>query len=186
MDIPLQHASGKVLKKMNRRGDRESLTALINKIREKVPGIILRTTFIAGFPGETEEDFEELCLFVKEMKFDRMGCFAYSQEEGTPAALLPDQIDEEVKERRAELIYDIQQRIMEEKNEEYIGKTLEVMTEGFDRYAECYFGRTAMDAPDVDGKIFFSFNKRRPGYGQIVKVLIEDAMDSDLTGSMVD
>lgn len=186
MDIPFQHASGSVLKKMNRRGDRESLTALVNKIREKIPGIILRTTFIAGFPGETEEDFEELCKFVKEIKFDRMGCFAYSQEEGTAAALLPDQIDEEVKERRAEIIYDIQQRIMEEKNEEFIGKTIEVMTEGFDRYAECYFGRSAMDAPDVDGKIFFSFNERRPGYGQIVKVLIEDAMDCDLTGSMVD
>lgn len=186
MDIPLQHASGRVLKKMNRRGDRESLTALINKIRDKVPGIILRTTFIAGFPGETEEDFEELCEFVKEMKFDRMGCFAYSQEEGTPAALLPDQIDEDVKEHRAELVYDLQQRITEQKNESYIGKTIEVMTEGFDRYAECYFGRSAMDAPDVDGKIFFSFNERRPGYGQIVKVLIEDAMDCDLTGSMVD
>ncbi|MBE6732275.1 MAG: 30S ribosomal protein S12 methylthiotransferase RimO [Ruminococcaceae bacterium] len=186
MDIPLQHASGNILKKMNRRGNRESLIALVNKIREKIPGIVLRTTFIAGFPGETEEDFEELCKFVKEIKFDRMGCFAYSQEEGTAAALLPDQIDEEVKERRAEIIYDIQQRIMEEKSEEFIGKTLEVMTEGFDRYAECYFGRSAMDAPDVDGKIFFTFNNRRPAYGQIVKVVIEDAMDCDLTGSMVD
>ena len=186
IDIPLQHASGNVLKAMNRHGDRPYLTNLINKLREKIEGITLRTTVMVGFPGETEEDFEELCKFVKEIKFDRMGCFAYSQEEGTAAALLPDQIDEEIKERRAEIIYDIQQRIMEEKSEEFIGKTLEVMTEGFDRYAECYFGRSAMDAPDVDGKIFFSFNNRRPAYGQIVKVLIEDAMDCDLTGSMVD
>lgn len=186
MDIPLQHASGPVLKNMNRRGNRESLTALMNKMRQRIPGLIIRTTFIAGFPGETEEDFTELAEFVKEVRFDRMGCFPYSQEEGTIAGEMEDQIDDDIKQHRAELIMDSQMRIMEEKNQEYIGKTLEVMTEGFDRYAECYFGRSYMDSPDVDGKIFFAPGSRRPKYGEFVKVQIDDAMDCDLMGTMLD
>lgn len=186
MDIPLQHASGPVLKNMNRRGDRKSLTALMNKMRERIPGLILRTTFITGFPGETEEDFTELAEFVKEVRFDRMGCFPYSQEEGTIAGEMEDQIDDDVKHHRAELIMDSQMRIMEEKNQEYIGQTLEVMTEGFDRYAECWFGRSYMDSPDVDGKVFFAKGSRRPKYGEFVKVQIDDAMDCDLMGTMVD
>lgn len=186
MDIPLQHASGPVLKNMNRRGDRKSLTALMNKMRERIPGLILRTTFITGFPGETEEDFTELAEFVKEVRFDRMGCFPYSQEEGTIAGEMEDQIDDDVKRHRAELIMDSQMRIMEEKNQEYIGQTLEVMTEGFDRYAECWFGRSYMDSPDVDGKVFFAKGSRRPKYGEFVKVQIDDAMDCDLMGTMVD
>lgn len=185
IDLPLQHASGKILKMMHRHGDRESLTALINKLRERIPGLILRSTFIAGFPGETEEDFAELHQFVKEMKFDRMGCFAYSQEEGTPAAKMKDQLDEDTKNERAEIIMETQMYIMDELNEKYVGKEIEVMTEGFDRYAECYFGRSYMDAPDVDGKIFFSFKDRRPQYGEFVKVLIDSAMDADLFGEMV-
>ncbi len=181
IDLPLQHASGKILKAMNRRGDRESLTALMKKIREKIPGVILRTTLISGFPGETEEDFTELMEFVKEVKFDRLGCFAYSQEEGTPAAELPDQIDEEIKERRAEIVTETQARIMEEKGQTYIGRTLEVLTEGFDRYAECWFGRSAMDAPDIDGKVFFTAEKK-PRPGAFVQVEIEDCIDCDLYG----
>ena len=133
IDLPLQHASGKILKAMNRRGDRQSLTALMRRIREKVPGVVLRTTFITGFPGETEEDFTELAEFARDVRFERMGCFAYSQEEDTPAALLPDQIEDEVKQRRAEILMDGQMRIMEEQGEELLGQTLEVLVEGFDR-----------------------------------------------------
>lgn len=185
IDLPLQHASGKILKTMNRRGDRESLTNLVSKIRAKIPEMIIRTTFIVGFPNETEEDFTQLCEFVKENKFDKMGCFPYSQEEDTPAALMPNQIDEEVKLHRAEILTDMQMNIMAEKSEAYVGKTLEVMTEGFDRYAECFFGRTYMDSPDVDGKVFFAVKDRRPTYGEFVQVEIEEAMDADLMGTMV-
>lgn len=184
IDLPLQHASGKVLRAMNRRGDRESLTALLQKIREKIPAVILRTTLITGFPGETEEDFTELAEFVKEIKFDRLGCFAYSQEEGTPAAELPDQLDEEIKEHRAELIMDTQTRIMEQKGQEYLGKTLTVLTEGFDRYAECWFGRSCMDAPDIDGKVFFAA-EQKPVLGNFVQVRIDDCVDCDLFGERV-
>lgn len=185
MDIPLQHASKNILKAMNRTGSREELTTLINKIREKVPNIIIRTTFITGFPGETEEDFTELAEFIKEMKFDRLGCFAYSQEDGTPAARMKNQLDDEVKVHRAELLTDSQMRIMDEKSQQYVGKTIEVLTEGFDRYAECYFGRSYMDAPDIDGKVFFAKGDRAPGYGEFVQVEIDEAMDCDLMGAMV-
>ena len=183
MDIPLQHASGKILRAMNRRGDRQSLTALMQKIRDKVPGVVLRTTLITGFPGETEEDFTELAEFVRDVKFERLGCFAYSQEEDTPAALLPDQIDEDVKERRAEILMDDQMAIMEAQGEELLGQTLEVLVEGFDRYAECWFGRSWRDAPDIDGKVFFTVPEgRRPRLGSFVKVKIHECMDADLAG----
>ena len=185
IDLPLQHASGPILKAMNRRGDRQSLTALMNKIRERVPGVVLRTTLITGFPGETEEDFTELAEFVKDVKFQRLGCFAYSQEEGTPAAELPGQLDEEVKAHRAELIMDRQMEIMERQGMELIGKTLEVLVEGYDRYAECWFGRSWRDAPDVDGKIFFTTGGKRPRLGSFVQVRVEDCMDCDLTGRLV-
>ncbi len=188
IDLPLQHCSGKILKAMNRRGDRESLTALLKKVREKVPGVILRTTLITGFPGETEEDFSELAEFVKEIEFDRLGCFTYSQEEGTPAASLPEQVEEEEKERRAGIIADMQMDISDQKASSYVGKRLEVLVEGFDRYAECWFGRSYMDAPDVDGKIFFTLGKtgKRPVLGQFVEVEIEDCLDGDLTGRIAD
>ena len=186
IDLPLQHASGKILKAMNRRGDRQSLTALMKKIREKVPGVVLRTTLIAGFPGETEEDFTELAEFVKDVKFERMGCFAYSQEEGTAAAELPDQVEDETKERRAEIMMDDQMNIMDAQGQELIGQTLEVLVEGFDRYAECWFGRSYRDAPDIDGKVFFTTGGKRPRLGSFVKVEITDCMDADLTGELVE
>lgn len=186
IDLPLQHASGTILKAMNRRGDRQSLTALMKKIREKVPGVVLRTTLIAGFPGETEEDFTELAEFVKDVKFERMGCFAYSQEEGTDAAELPDQVEDETKERRAEILMDDQMNIMDAQGQELIGQTLEVLVEGFDRYAECWFGRSYRDAPDIDGKVFFTTGGKRPRLGSFVKVEITDCMDADLTGELVE
>ena len=187
LDLPLQHASGKILRAMNRRGDRESLTALLNKLRERVPGIVLRTTLITGFPGETEEDFTELAEFVRDIRFERLGCFAYSREEGTPAADLPDQVEEEVKRRRADIIMEQQMEIMQEYGESQIGKTVQVLTEGFDRYAECYFGRSYADAPDVDGKVFFHVpaGKRKPYFGKMVRVRIDDCMDCDLTGELI-
>ena len=181
LDLPLQHASGRVLKRMNRRGDREKLTKLINTLRERIPGIILRSTFIAGFPGETEEDFTELAEFVKEMEFDRMGCFAYSQEEGTPAARMKEQLDEETKEDRARIIMEMQMDIMDRINRRHIGKQLEVMVEGWDEEVEAWFGRSYMDAPDVDGFVYFnSDNDYEPG--DFVMVEIEDATDADLYG----
>lgn len=184
MDLPLQHASGPVLKAMNRRGDRESLTALMKKIRERVPGVVLRTTIIAGFPGETEEDFTQVAEFLKDVRFERMGCFAYSQEEDTPAAELPDQIDEDVKEHRAEILMGDQMDIMDAQGQELIGQTLEVLVEGFDRYAECWFGRSYRDAPDIDGKVFFTTDGKRPMLGSFVQVEITDCMDADLTGEL--
>ena len=185
IDLPLQHCSGKILRAMNRRGDRDSLAALIEKIRAKVPGVVLRTTLITGFPGEKEEDFTELAEFVKVTGFDWLGCFPYSQEEDTPAAELPDQVDQEEKERRAEIIMDTQIDSMDRKCQGYVGQTLEVLVEGFDRYAECWFGRSYRNAPDVDGKVFFTTNGRRPALGHFVQVEIEDWMNGDLTGSLV-
>lgn len=184
IDLPLQHCDEEVLGKMNRRGSRETLTALIKKIREKIPGVALRTTLIAGFPGETDEQFEELSRFVEEMKFERLGCFSYSQEEDTPAALMPGQIDEHIKEKRADIIGEQEAYIMNEWCENQIGKTVDVLVDGFDRYAECFFGRSKADAPEVDPCVFFTA-QNKPKAGDIVKVLIEDHIDVDLTGVMV-
>lgn len=184
LDIPIQHCNKEVLKRMNRHGDRETLTALIQKIRRRIPGITLRTTLIAGFPGETDEQFEELCEFVREMRFDRLGCFAYSAEEGTPAAGMEDQIPLKIRERRAELIMEEQMFISDSLNEKALDKTIEVVTEGFDRYAECWYGRSAADAPEIDGKIFFiSDTKLREG--DYVSVHIDDTLDYDLIGTRI-
>ncbi|MDO4944242.1 MAG: 30S ribosomal protein S12 methylthiotransferase RimO [Ruminococcus sp.] len=185
LDMPIQHCSGDILKAMNRYGDRKFLTELIKKIREKIPGIILRTTLIAGFPGETEEQFEELCEFVKEIQFERLGCFAYSPEEGTKAYDMPDQIHLKVREHRADIIMEEQMVISDRLNEKAMGKTFEVVCEGFDRYAECYYGRSAADAPEIDGKIFFDSDKKIR-VGEYVKVLVDDTLDYDLIGSRID
>ncbi|MBQ4257526.1 MAG: 30S ribosomal protein S12 methylthiotransferase RimO [Clostridia bacterium] len=185
IDIPLQHASGSVLKRMNRRGDASSLEKLMNKLRERIPGVTLRTTVMVGFPGETEDDFEVLMNFIRKVRFERLGCFSYSREEGTPAYSLPSQVSEEEKERREELVSETQMLIMQEKGEAMIGKTVTVLTEGFDRWAECYFGRTQGDAPEIDGKVFFTAPEKKPVYGQFVQVRIDDCMDCDLIGEMI-
>lgn len=184
MDLPIQHASGKILRAMNRVGDKERLTAQINHIREMVPGIVLRTTVMTGFPGETEEDFEELCAFVKDMKFERLGCFAFSSEEGTPAALMADQIPDDVKEHRRDVVMELQSRLSAAYQEAQIGTEKQVLVEAFDKYAECWFGRTAADAPDIDGKVFFTA-KGRVQPGEFVKVRITEAMDWDLVGEQL-
>ena len=185
LDIPLQHVEGNILKKMNRKGDKESISALIDKIRAKIPEITLRTTFITGFPGETEEEFCSLAEFVKEKRFDRLGCFTYSAEEGTPAAEFDGQIDEQVKNDRMENIMETQMTIAAEKNEEKAGSLTEVLIEGWDDYIKCYFGRTPADAPEIDGKIFF-MSTRPLKIGEFVKVRINDCIDYDLLGELED
>ena len=184
IDVPIQHCCEDILKKMNREGNEEYLRALMKKIREKVPNVTIRTTLITGFPSETEEQFNQLADFVRDMRFDRLGCFPYSQEEGTKAAEMPDQLDEETKQRRADVIMEQQQIIMAQNNEKMIGKTIEVVTEGFDRYGECYFGRSAADAPDIDGKIFFRSPERKLTSGSFVKVNITETLDYDLIGEI--
>ncbi len=185
LDIPIQHCSGTVLQAMNRSGDRKSLTALMKKIREKVPGITLRTTLIAGFPGETKADFAELMDFVHEVEFERLGCFAYSAEEGTKAAEMEDQIPEKTKQRRADHIMEQQMFINEKKNRAQLGKVKKTIVEGYDKYGGVYFGRTESDAPDIDGKIFFHSDSKLQ-MGDFVNVLIEDVLDYDLIGTVTE
>lgn len=184
LDIPIQHCDGDILKKMNRPGDEKTLRGLIEHIREKVPNIVLRTTLITGFPTETEEQFNTLAEFVRDMKFDRLGCFAYSEEEGTKAAEMQGQIDEEVRQHRADIIMEQQQFIMAQKNSAMQGQTVEVVTEGFDRYGDCYFGRSAADAPDIDRKIFFTSPDKKLVSGKFVNVKITDMLDYDLIGEV--
>ena len=183
LDIPLQHINGEILKRMNRKGDKEGLSALIDKIRDKIPEITLRTTFITGFPGETLEQFEEMAEFIKEKKFDRLGCFTYSAEEGTMAAEFDGQIEEQIKTDRMENIMEMQMTIAAEKNEEKQDTVTEVLIEGWDDYIKCYFGRTPSDAPEVDGKIFF-LSTRPLKIGDFVKVRINDCIDYDLLGEL--
>ena len=185
LDIPIQHTDGEILKKMNRKGDKNSLDALIKRIRAKIPDITLRTTLITGFPGETEEQFAALDEFVKEQRFDRLGCFAYSAEEDTLAAEMPDQVDEQTKVDRAEHIMETQLEIAREKNEEKIDTDVEVLIEGWDDYIKCYFGRTAADAPEVDGKIFF-MSTRPLVIGEYVNVHINDILEYDLLGELAE
>lgn len=184
LDIPIQHCNGEVLRNMNRNGDREFLTGLMTKLRKEIPDITIRTTLITGFPGETEEQFEELAEFVKEIKFDRLGCFPYSQEEGTVAADFENQLDEEIKNHRAEIIMEQQQLISENKNAEKMDSLCEAVVEGFDKWAECYFGRTRSDAPDIDGKVFFT-SENKLEIGQYVRIKITDTLDYDLIGEVI-
>lgn len=183
LDIPIQHINDEILKKMNRKGDKKCIIGVIDKIRAKIPEMTIRTTLITGFPSETEEQFEELAEFVKETRFDRLGCFAYSAEEDTAAALMDGQIDEQTKQDRADNIMEMQTAISAEKNEEKIGLVTEVLIEGWDDYIKCYFGRTPWDAPEVDGKIFF-MSDRPLVIGDYVKVQINDCLDYDLLGEL--
>lgn len=184
IDLPLQHISDSVLKRMNRHGDGKMIRDVIAKLRREVPGIVIRTTFIVGFPGETDEDFDELSRFVDEAKFDRMGAFTYSREEGTPAYDFDDQIDEQTKRDRADILMKQQMAISEARNETLVGKTLKVLCEDFDPVSESYYGRSYMDAPDIDGKIFFSSAKKLKS-GTFVNVHIDSAEDYDLVGHAI-
>lgn len=184
MDIPLQHSNGRVLSAMNRRGNDESLRNLIKKIRGRVPGVVIRTTLIVGFPGETDEEFGELLHFVKDMKFERLGCFAYSPEEETPAFELPDRVDPETADRRQQIITEQQLAILDDWCEEQVGSTVSVLVEGYDRYAACYFGRSYADAPEIDCKIFFK-SSQKLRVGDFENVIITESLDGDLVGERV-
>ncbi|MEE0840087.1 MAG: 30S ribosomal protein S12 methylthiotransferase RimO [Acutalibacteraceae bacterium] len=185
LDIPLQHIDGDILSRMNRKGDEESIKALVEKIRAKIQGVTIRTTFIIGFPGETDEQFAALHQFIKDVRFERLGCFTYSPEEDTIAAAMPNQIDEQLKQDRLSLIMDDQMEISAELNSEKIGQRVEVLVEGYDDYLKCYYGRTGADAPEVDGKIFF-FATRPLTFGEFVIVDVNDCIEYDLLGEMCD
>ena len=184
MDIPVQHASGKVLAAMNRPGDAATLKKQIRRIREKVPGIVLRTTVMTGFPGEGKKEFAELCEFVKEMRFERLGCFAFSPEEGTPAARMPGQLEEKEKQRRRDIVLQEQSLIADRYNRSRVGKSLEVLVESYDRYAECWFGRSEADAPEIDCKVFFPAKRGEVRPGDFVRIRITDVLDWDLMGEL--
>lgn len=185
IDLPLQHADGVVLKQMNRTGDEESLTALIAKIRAKIPDVVIRTTFITGFPGETEENFEVLSRFINNVKFDRLGCFAYSPEEGTFAAKMENQIDDEVKVHRSEIIMQQQYEIFSDKQESRVGTVMTAIVDGFDEENMLYMGRTYMDAPEIDSCVIISTEDELTE-GQFVKIKILGVDDCDLVGEVVE
>jgi ribosomal protein S12 methylthiotransferase len=182
LDLPIQHVSKKVLKAMNRPGDYQSLKHRIQQIRAAVPGIVLRTTVMTGFPGEGEKEFDELCRFINETRFERLGCFAFSPEEGTPAAVMPNQVEDSVKQRRREIVMQEQSRISDWYNNDQIGRTLNILVEGYDSYAECWFGRSEADAPEIDGKVFFRCAPGKVKPGDMTCVLITSTIDWDLMG----
>ncbi|MDD3693614.1 MAG: 30S ribosomal protein S12 methylthiotransferase RimO [Oscillospiraceae bacterium] len=182
MDIPIQHSSKKVLAAMNREGDDAALRQKIDKIRNTVKDIVLRTTIMVGFPAEGKAEFDELCLFLNDMKFERLGCFAFSSEEGTKAAKMPNGADEREKQRRRDIVMEMQTRILDDLNKKQTGKIIDVLVESYDRYAGCWFGRSAADAPDIDGKVFFTCPAGKVRAGDIIKVRIDGIVDWDLMG----
>ena len=185
LDLPIQHASDRILKRMGRRTSRAQLEEIIGKLRKEIPDIALRTTLITGFPGETQENHEELMAFVDEMEFDRLGVFTYSQEEDTPAASMEDQIDEEVKKDRQEELMELQQEVSLDKNEEKIGRTMLAMVEGYLSDENVYVARTYADAPGIDGYLFIDTAETLMS-GDFAKVKITGALEYDLTGELED
>lgn len=183
IDLPMQHISDGVLKKMNRHGGSAVIRDAVSRLRKEIPDIVIRTTFIVGFPGETDEDFTELCEFVNEQRFEHLGVFTYSREEGTPAYRM-EQIDEQIKLDRYDIIMRDQLLINEEYNEKKLGKTLKVLCEGYDPISETYYGRSEADAPEIDGKVYFRGKKGLPA-GSFVDVLVEEAIEYDLCGKLV-
>ena len=184
IDLPIQHINNDILAAMNRHGSGDMIREVVKKIRREIPNVTLRTTAIVGFPGESEEAFTELCEFVKEAEFDRFGAFTYSPEEGTAAAEFENQIDEQTKQDRYDILMQVQLGVSEKKLEKEVGKTVEVICEGFDGAAGVHFGRSRADAPDVDGKVYFTAPKKIR-QGRFVEVKVTEAMDYDLFGEMV-
>ena len=183
LDIPIQHLSDKILKSMHRRGDQALIDAVVKRLREKIPGVVLRTSIIVGFPGEGEEEFGELCRLLPEYGFERAGVFPFSCEEGTPAADMPDQVDPEVARQRAERLMDLQSRVMDAWNEDRLGETLEVLCEGFDLDMNCYAGRSYADSVEIDNHVYFTAAGLVPA-GEFVNVRITGVQDGDLTGEI--
>ena len=184
LDIPIQHCNSKILQLMNRRGDGAYLRELIAKLRGAIPGLVLRTSVITGLPGEGEEEFAELCQFLKDVKMERVGAFPFSPEEGTPAANM-DFVDNEIAQERAQMVESIQSRIMDECNAAIIGKTLEVLVDGYDEEYEQYFGRTYADSPEIDGRVWIA-SQDDLSEGQFVQVCIEGLIDGDLSGYILE
>lgn len=184
LDIPIQHIDDGILKKMNRRGNSKYLKALLTKLRDRIPGLVLRTSLITGLPGEGEKEFEALCDFLREYKLERVGAFAFSPEEGTRAAKM-EYPDAEVARQRADVVEEIQSRIMDEWNESMMGKKLQVLCEGYDADEECWYGRTFADSPDIDGRILFDSEEELTP-GDSVTVEVTDACDGELIGVMED
>ncbi len=181
--MPLQHSEDRILKRMRRPGRQRDARELIRKIRERIPGVSLRTSIIVGFPGETEEDFENLKAFIREVQFDRLGVFTYSQEEDTPASRLPDQVPDEVKEYRANVLMEIQREISSERNSSRIGQVIDVLIEKYDGRGDVYVGRSMYDAPEIDGEVFARGTKLE--IGEIAKVRITHSFEFDLSGEVV-
>ncbi|HEV7396735.1 MAG TPA: radical SAM protein, partial [Pyrinomonadaceae bacterium] len=187
-DMPLQHASQNVLKLMKRGGNRKSLERLIKRVRERVPGIAVRTTFITGFPGETDEDFQELLAFVKNVEFDRVGVFTYSDEEGTPAFELPNKVDPKIASRRRSQLMKEQEKLSKRRNKKRVGETVRVLFEGESSESELLWqGRMETQAPDIDGCVLINETPDglTPSPGDFVNVLITEAYEHDLVGSIV-
>ena len=185
LDIPIQHCNDNILKAMRRRNTKAEIRALFAKLRAAMPDVVIRTSLICGLPGEGEEEFEELCAFLREEKIQRAGVFQFSPEEGTLAAAMEDQVDGEVAARRVELVVDLQSRIMDSYNEKRLGTVMEVLCEGFDSQAGCYAGRTYADSVDIDGHVYFTAAGLVPA-GEFVKVRITGVSDGDLTGEIED
>ncbi len=183
IDMPIQHINDEVLKNMNRRDTSESIRNVVAKLRKEVPEIIIRSTVIVGFPGETEKQFNELRSFLKEVKFERLGAFEYSREEGTPAYEMPKQVTAATKKKRCDAIMSDQNRIHNDFNAGFVNKTLKVICEGYDPVSECFFGRSYADAPDIDGKVYFTAPKRLKE-GEFVNVTITEVLDYDLFGKV--
>ena len=184
LDLPIQHSENTILRRMGRKTSKESIEALIEKLRQRIPGMCLRTTLISGFPGETEDEFKELYRFVNETEFDRLGVFTYSAEEGTPAAEMPDQIPSETAQRRRDEIMELQQAVSFDLNESHVGEILEVLIEGYLPEDRIYVGRTYRDAPGVDGLFFLEADKELMT-GDIVKAKVTQALGYDLSGVMI-
>jgi ribosomal protein S12 methylthiotransferase len=180
IDMPLQHSEDSILKRMRRPGRQRDVRELVGKIRNRIPEVALRTSMIVGFPGETEEDFEKLCDFVREMKFDRLGVFAYSQEEDTPANRLPNQLPDDVKQFRANTLMEIQREVAKDNSAKYVGRTIEVLVERYDGRSDVFIGRSQYDAPEIDGEVFIS--KCPVQIGEMSKVRITHAYEYDLSG----
>lgn len=184
LDIPLQHVSKRILRAMRRPGDRDSLTALIEKLRARIPGLVLRTSLIVGLPGETEQEFTELCEFLQQVRIERAGVFEFSPEEGTLAAEMPDQIDEETKENRRLIVEELQSGVIDDYNLSRMHEELDVLCEGFDPDADRYYGRSYADSVEVDGKVWFASDTPCAA-GDFVRVRIDDSLGADLAGIRV-
>ena len=184
LDIPIQHCNSNILNLMNRRGNGEYLRWLFKTLREKIPGLVLRTSVITGLPGEGEEEFAELCEFLKDVKLERVGAFPFSPEEGTPAAQM-EFVDNEIAQQRAQMVESIQSRIMDQQNEAMMGRTLEVLVDGYDEEFEQYFGRTYADSPDIDGRVWIA-TQDDISEGDFVNVCIDGLIDGDLSGFIVE